>query len=291
MPPKRQKSTMSFRIHAACTLVLLMLTACAPVDALNALVPDDGYRLKRDIAYGKEFRQKLDVYLPDKPESYKSVVVFFYGGSWKGGKKEDYRFVAQSLAAQGFYVVVPNYRVYPAAKYPTFLEDCALAVAWTRDNIRRFGANRDRLFLMGHSAGAYNAMMLAIDNRWLVAAGGEMNWLKGAVGIAGPYDFLPIEDKTIQKIFSTALYPKTTQPITHVSGDEPPVLLITGMEDDQVDPKNTIRLAEKLHANERDVKVITYTDLGHKGVILELATPLKTNSQMLQDIRYFIRTH
>jgi acetyl esterase/lipase len=156
------------------------------------------------------------------------VVVFFYGGSWQSGSRDTYRFLGSALARRGIVTVVPDYRVYPEVTFPTFLEDGAAAVDWVRDNVARYGGDRERIVLMGHSAGAHMAAMLAIDGRWLAKVGVEPRRdIAGLVGLAGPYDFLPIRDPTLQLLFEGANRPET-QPVTFVEGGEAPALLITG---------------------------------------------------------------
>ena len=91
------------------------------------------------------------------------VILFFYGGSWNSGRRQGYAFAARALAARGFVVIVPDYRLVPDAVYPDFLRDCAAAVRWARRNAGAHGGDGERIVLVGHSAGAYNAAMLALD--------------------------------------------------------------------------------------------------------------------------------
>jgi acetyl esterase/lipase len=215
-------------------------------------------------------------------------VVFFYGGNWQSGDKEMYLFLAAALARRGYVTVVPDYRVYPGARYPQFIEDGALAVRWVRDNAARFGGDPQSLFVMGHSAGAYIAAMLAFDRRWLRAVGlSPGRDIAGLICIAGPYDFLPLEDETLKVIFGGANAP-ATQPFSYVSGGEPPTLLATGADDGTVDPGNAIRLAARLRAAGCDVKVATYARVGHLGIIGAFAFPLRLLAPILNDVDAFI---
>jgi len=111
----------------------------------------------------------------------------FYGGSWSSGDRADYTFVGEALAAQGFVTLVADYGLSPVVRYPGFLEDCAEAARWAWAALPQWGA--DRLCLVGHSAGAYNAAMLALDSRWLARVGRSPEELAGWAGLAGPYDF------------------------------------------------------------------------------------------------------
>jgi acetyl esterase/lipase len=182
-------------------LMLLVLGACSPVKVLNALTPDDTFDKTVGIAYGDDPRQKLDVYVPRHPLKGAPVVVFFYGGSWNSGNRGDYTFVGEALASRGIVAVLADYRLYPQVRYPLFLEDGARAVAWTKAHISEYSGNPQRLYLMGHSSGAYNASMLALDTNLLGAVGMSPKDLSGWIGLAGPYDFLPIENPDVRPVF------------------------------------------------------------------------------------------
>ncbi|MEO8081219.1 MAG: alpha/beta hydrolase, partial [Caldimonas sp.] len=148
----------------AVALCALALAACSPVGALNALARTDTYGLSADVAYGSLPRQQLDIYTPASaaPAEGWPVVVFFYGGNWTDGERADYRFVGEALAERGVLTLVADYRLYPEATYPAFLEDCALAMAYGLDHAKALGGDPKRIFVMGHSAGGYNAAMLAL---------------------------------------------------------------------------------------------------------------------------------
>jgi acetyl esterase/lipase len=258
-----------------------------PASVLNSLVWRRGFEAKESIPYGEGPRRTLDIYRPHANTAV-PVVVFFYGGNWQSGDKETYLFLAGALARRGYVTVVPDYRVYPDASYPGFVEDGALAVRWARDNATRFGGDQRNLFLMGHSAGAYIAAMLAIDRRWLRAVDlSPGRDIAGFIGIAGPYDFLPLKDETLKMIFGGANVP-ATQPISYVSGGEPPTLLATADDDGTVDPGNTTRLASRLRAAGGDVRVATYTRVGHLGIIGAFVFPLRLLAPILNDVDAFI---
>src|SRR5581483_1205365 len=197
-----------------------------------------GIKLTRSIAYAERSRHRLDICRPARPEPA-PVVVFFYGGAWRSGNKGLYRYVAKALARRGYVAVVPDYRIYPEARYPDFLEDGARVVRWVKDNIASFGGDPDKIFLKGHSAGAHIAAMLSIDGRWLRQVGLDPRRdVAGLIGISGPYDYLPLRDKTLRDIFGGADRPET-QPIFHVAPGAPPSLLVTGGRDRVVEPGNS----------------------------------------------------
>lgn len=264
-----------------------LASGCSPAAPLNFLTSPDSLQIDRSIAYGEGPRRELDVYQP-KARKNAPVVVFFYGGSWQSGRKETYFFAAAALAKRGYVVVVPDYRVYPDVHYPDFLDDGAQAVAWARRNARRYGGDPGKLFIMGHSAGAYIAAMLTIDPRWLKAAGVSAHRdVAGLIGLSGPYDFLPIRDRTLITIFGGSKRPET-QPINYVTGGEPPALLATGGSDSIVDPNNSRRLADKLHAAGDRADVITYAHRGHLETIGAFAPPLQFLAPVLNDVDAFI---
>ena len=220
-----------------------MLNACSPVTVLNALAPSAGITETLDVSYAPGDRHDLDIYAPNG-RSAAPVVVFIYGGRWSFGDKADYRFVAAALAARGFLTVVPDYRLYPQVRFPAFLRDNAAAVAWTKANIARYGGDPRRIFLMGHSAGAYNVAMLTLDKQWLAADGLDPDRdIAGMIGLAGPYDFLPLTDADVKDIFSPAEDLRLTQPITFARGNAPPMFMAAGTADQTVMPRNTEHLA------------------------------------------------
>ncbi len=260
------------------------LAACSPAGLLNATVPQGGVQITRNVAYGDLPSQKLDIYRPDRANPATPVVVFFYGGSWRTGRRDIYPFVAATMARAGAAVVVPDYRLYPQVKYPDFLRDCARAVAWVQAHPVQTAAGR--LFLMGHSAGAYNAMMLGLDAEWLRGAGADPTRVAGVIGMAGPYDFLPITDPEIKPVFPDA--DAATQPITYARAAAPPLLLLTGTADGQVKPRNTQALADRMRALGGRVQVITYPGIGHVGLITAMAPAFSWRAPVLRDVMGFI---
>ena len=271
-------------------LLLLALSACSPVKLLNALTPDSTFDKTAGIAYGDDPRQKLDVYVPRHALPDAPVVVFFYGGSWNSGAREDYNFVGEALASRGIVAVVADYRLYPQVRYPLFLQDAARAVAWTKANIREFSGNPQRLYLMGHSSGGYNAAMLALDGDLLAAAGMSPKDLRGWIGLAGPYDFLPIENPAVRPVFFWPDSPPQSQPINHVSRGAPPALLIAASEDDLVNPtRNTGGLAHKLRAAGVPVQDFYYSRPNHITLVATLSRPLRGLAPVLDQVVDFIK--
>jgi acetyl esterase/lipase len=276
--------------RAALVVAVLGITACSPLAVLNAFVPEGRLDRTAGIAYGDDSRQRLDVYTPRASSAAgpRPVVVFFYGGRWQQGERPSYLFIAQTLASQGFVVVVPDYRVYPQVQYPGFVEDGARAVGWTRREIARFGGDAGRIFLMGHSAGAHIAAMLAYDDEFLAREGMHRSDVRGFIGIAGPYDFLPFSDADVRSVFSAATSPAITQPIRYVRGGEPPSLLMTGDGDTTVSPGNTTRLAARLREVGSVVVERHYESLNHYTILMRLAAPLR-KEDLVETIAAFVR--
>jgi acetyl esterase/lipase len=273
----------------AMALIGFVLTACSPGRLLDLATSSNGARIEKDIAYGDGPRRKLDVYVP-KDARNAPVAVFFYGGSWQNGEKHNYQFVASALAAKGIVTIVPDYRLYPEVHYEGFLNDGANAVRWARDHARHYGGNPSKLFLVGHSAGAYIAAMLALDDEWLRRQDmSPARDLKGFVGISGPYDFLPSKDEKIMDIFSTAETQKASQPVSLASGKNLPALLLHGTTDTTVYPRNSTILADKLRAAGSPVEIKLYPGVGHLGIIGAMGSPMRFVAPTLEDTAGFIQ--
>ncbi|ROL71470.1 esterase [Pseudomonas chlororaphis] len=271
------------------TLILGLLAGCSPLKVLNALSPSGGVIKTRDIAYGSDPRQHLDIYQPKDAAPGAPVVVFFYGGSWNSGSRGDYGFVGEALASRGMVVVLADYRLYPQVRYPAFLEDAAAAVAWTYEHIAGYGANPQRLYVMGHSSGAYNAAMLALDPSLLAAVGLSPAVIKGWIGLAGPYDFLPIANQAVRPVFFYPDSPPDSQPINHVSRGAPPALLMASNDDTLVNPqRNTGGLANKLRAAGVPVQEFYFSRTGHGTLVAALARPLRGLAPVLDRVSDFV---
>lgn len=264
------------------------LAACSPLAVVNGLSPQEGYRLQAGIAYGEGERRRLDLYTPQAGGA-QALVVFFYGGSWRSGRREDYRFVGQALTALGLAVAIADYRLYPEVVFPAFVEDSAAAVAWALRHAGDAGATPQRVFVMGHSAGAYNAAMVALAGRYLSAAGAEPGQLAGLIGLAGPYDFLPLKGRLLNDVFGGAPDLAATQPVNFVTPNAPPALLATGDADTTVLPRNTRRLAARLRDAGVPVQERIYPDVDHYRLIGAVSEPLRHLAPVVGDVESFVR--
>ncbi|MDW5441021.1 alpha/beta hydrolase [Polaromonas sp. SM01] len=268
-----------------------LLTACSGVDLLNATVPTDSYRRTEGLAYGPYLRQRLDVYRPTQEATRAPLVVFFYGGSWSSGERGDYRFVGEALASQGIVTVVADYRLSPDVRYPAFVQDSARAVHWALDHAAEHGADPARVFVMGHSAGAYNAAMVALDPRWLRAERLLPTRLAGWIGLAGPYDFLPIGDRQTRVAFDWPGTPADSQPLSHASAASPPALLLAAAEDRVVNPqRNTVALAKRLRGSGVRVDSELFDSVGHVTLLAAMASVLRSRAPVLERVSAFVQS-
>jgi acetyl esterase/lipase len=242
--------------------------------------------------YGNGPRQTLDIWAPDHAQQGDRlpVIVFFYGGGWNSGERASYGFVGRALAQKGFVVVIPDYRLTPKAHWPDFLEDSAAAVAWTHRYIDGLAGDPDRIALMGHSAGAYNAVMLALDPTWLRAAKSDPAILRGVAGLAGPYDFLPMEKGGLaEKAMGKVKPAEKTQPIAYARGDAPPLWLASGDEDATVRPRNSQNLAAAIEKAGGSATLRLYPGIGHTGIVMALSAPFRSRGPVLDEASDFLR--
>ncbi|HEX9933040.1 MAG TPA: alpha/beta hydrolase [Allosphingosinicella sp.] len=258
------------------------------LSAFNALMPKDfgARRAARALRFGDHPRQALDVYVPRRrPSGPLPLVLFFYGGNWAAGMRQGYGFAGRALASRGFVAAVPDYRLVPEFRFPAFLEDGAAALRRLRQEAGRFGADPARSVVVGHSAGAYIASMLALDPQWL---GPERPALRGFAGLAGPYDFLPLDTAATRVAFGKAEDLDATQPINFVSPDAPPALLLHGLQDRTVALRHSRELARRLEAAGAEAEVRLYPRLGHVGMATALALPFRRRAPVLADLASFI---
>jgi acetyl esterase/lipase len=290
---------MTFRLSALVrlpvALLLLLgfsLPAAAQVTIFSAFnlpaAVDQGVRKHADVPYADGERKKLDVYRPADADGPAPVVMFIYGGGWRAGDRFEYEFVGRALAAQGFVAVIPDYRKFPEVRYPEFLEDNAQAIKWVEDNIAGYGGDKSRFFIAGHSAGAYNAVMLALDKSFLREYGVTMPILAVA-GISGPYNFYPFEYDEVRDAFGDAPNPEGTQPVNLVTSEAPPMLLASGTTDPIVRVENSQALAAKLKEQGIWVTEKYYDGFGHMEPVVALGSMWRWRMPILADITEFFQ--
>lgn len=268
---------------------LYLHSPAGSLDTIDDLFPDGAVR---EVVEGVPFAagNRLDVWAAPPPRATRRpVLLFFYGGSWMSGRRQDYGFVGRAYASRGFVVVVPDYRKVPAVRFPAFVQDAAAAVRWTHDNIARYGGDPDRIVLAGHSAGGYLATMLALDHRYLEAAGVDPGIVKAAAGLAGPYDFYPFTWAPAQAAMGAAPDPRETQPIRFARADAPPLWLATGTADETIRPANSVALAARLRAaGSRTTVLRRYPGLGHGGIVMALSRLFRGKAPVLAESSAFL---
>lgn len=278
---------------AALTTGSALLAGCSPLGLLNASSAIGSQRVREAVPYdrGRHPRRVLDLYAPNaaQPSGGWPMVLFFYGGSWNNGSRGDYRFVGEALAARGVVTAVADYRLYPEVRFPDFVDDCAMALAWCLGEAAGLDANPRQVFVMGHSAGAYNAAMLALDPRWLQAQGRSPADLAGWIGLSGPYDFLPIVNPDAQPVFHHPHYPPDSQPLALARAGAPRTFLGAANGDVLVNPqRNTVGLATRLRALQVPVEMHLYERLNHALTIGVFGPPLRWLAPVLADVSGFI---
>ena len=266
----------------------------ATLKLFNALVPKDTYTelLGNDVAYGPDDRQKLDVYSPSHVTAQLPILLFVYGGSWKEGSRGDYEFAGRTFAARGYLTLVMDYRLSPDHPFPAFVEDVASAISWAEKEGPRFGGDPQRIFAVGHSAGAYNLALAILDRHYLEKAGVDPSALRAVATLAGPFDFLPLDTKATIATFGDVLDLATTQPINYARADAPPLLLLTGTDDTTVYPKNSRALEKALKERGALVELREYQGVGHVGILLALAKPFRSQTTpVIEDMIAFFAKH
>jgi acetyl esterase/lipase len=262
-----------------------LLGGCSPAALLNTTVPKRGYTLQADIPYGEGPRRTLDLYTPEAPRADGKAVIFFYGGSWDSGKKSDYLFVAQALASRGLTVIVPDYRLYPEVRFPAFVEDGAQATRWAADRV-----GTAKLFVAGHSAGAQIASMLCANTPYLANAGIDRMKLRGLIGLSGPYDFLPLKSAKLIDTFGGPDNPDI-QAITFAKAPLLPALLIHGMADTTVYPRNSEHLAAAWRAAGAPVDLKLYPGVDHIDLVAAFSDFLRKRAPTREDVVDWIDAH
>jgi acetyl esterase/lipase len=283
--PSRRKIMIS---RSLVGLFALLLGACASPQMANRLASDSGYKLVENQPYERSRGLDLDVYYPPQA-SAAPVVVFFHGGRWSLGNKTDFRFVGQALSSRGFIAVIPNVRKYPQVRFPDFVDDAAHAVRWARENARSYGGDPDQLFVMGHSSGAHIAALLALNPEYLKAAGADREQLRGMIGLAGAYDFMPITAPDLRDLFGPVERFRYAQPVFYVDGQNPPLLLMHGRNDDVIPAKNTESLARQTAKSGGPVETVLYDSLSHAMILNSMASYLRGRADVLDNIEEFVK--
>ena len=272
-------------IPKLCLASTLFLASCSGVSILNTITPSGSYKLTKDISYTDGARQALDIYAPDDPKVDAPIVVYIHGGSWSEGDKKIYKFIGEAFASEGYTTVIPNYRLYPDAVYPEFVNDTAAAIAFTAKRFKR------PIIVVSHSAGAYNAMMVTVDPSYLKAQGMDVcETIAGTVGLAGPYGAFPLKEEPYITIFPNK-HMGDDAPVQRKLGPTPPVFLPIGDKDTTVSDLHSRELAKKIKARGGKVEFKLYPGLNHTDVVKVLSKYFDEDASLKADILTFIITN
>ncbi|MDR3507673.1 MAG: alpha/beta hydrolase [Caulobacteraceae bacterium] len=264
----------------------------SPLAAFNALAPrDPATRAAQGLSYGPDPLQTLDVYAPKVLSAPAPVLIFFHGGGWDSGRRQDYGFAGRALASRGFVTLVADYRLVPQVRFPDFMHDAALAARWAVDHVAEYGGDPNRITFAGHSAGAYIAVLLGLDVRFLQGAGVDPARVRAMAGLAGPYSFLPLRSSATQAAFGHLEALEHTQPINHVRPGAPPTFLGHGGKDTTVTAGNTVRMGRALTAAGSLARVEIYQPLNHADTVLALSRPFRKKGAVLEDMTAFLAAH
>ncbi len=258
----------------------------------SSLTSERGIGVERGVSFGPLSRHRLDIYRASQTSERRPIAIFFYGGGWTDGDRATYEFVGAALAARGVTTVIPDYRLYPEVTFPDFMDDAARAYAWVDRNIGAACGERRPILLIGHSAGAYIAALLALDRSYLSRLGRNMPPPAAMVGLAGPYSFDPTTWPTTKDIFARAAgRPDAARPVAFARSGAPPALLLHGLEDETVQLYNTRDLAAALKKTGNEVQTIEYPGIGHVGLVLAMSTPFRWRAPALDNMVDFIDRH
>ncbi len=283
---RRRDGVLTHRLGLLLVVFCAFGVACSPRHAAEALLVGDHFALTKDVAYGEPPRQRLDVYRPRGEGRLRPVVVFLYGGRWQNGSKEIYRLLGDALTARRIVVVVPDYRFYPEVRFPAWVQDGALAVQWTHENVRDFGGDPERIVLVGHSAGAHTVTLLALDERYLASVG-VGRAVRGFVSLAGPV-LTTWTDADVQALMGPPEGWPESYPVNHIDGTEPPLLLLHGGADETVMAANSVGLADKIREQGGCARAIVYPDVGHVEIAAAFLLPSLRIAPVLDDVLAFI---
>jgi acetyl esterase/lipase len=281
---KRRQNILSWLLVV---LASSYLAGCSPLYMVNSLSSKSDAVTMVPQRYGIEQRQQLDMFIPEKIATGSPVVVFFYGGSWKRGDKGNYGFVGHSLSSKGYITVIPDYRLYPEVTFPAFVEDGARVLAWVSEHVEQAD---NGVVVMGHSAGAHIAALLALDQSYLKETGKPSNIIRGMIGLAGPYGFNPLEYRSTRPIFSNVEVIDTARPVSFGCSAKIPLLLLHGAEDNVVIPENSRALERRVFECAGEVQYVELDDIGHFSIVLGLSDSFLAQDAIQSSIDTFLQS-
>lgn len=287
-----------------CTLAVLVVFK--PLWVMNYLAMGRHCQRIKDIPYADDDRHTMDVYVPSAYSEDKPLVVFIHGGGWDEGHKDDYVFAGRAFSEMGYLTAIPNYRLYPQVQFPHFVEDVALAIASLSAQLTELGLKFRHplpVVLVGHSAGAHSAAMLASRADYLVQAQAQVE-IEGLVGLAGPYN-LPLGDKlVVGKFDGVALREVSAQqidsgqvdnghdanPINLATDSMPKALLIHGAKDITVRLHHSESLGRRLQYLSVPCQNIVYEGTNHRHLVGALSFFGRFLNPVYKDIERFLKS-
>jgi acetyl esterase/lipase len=287
-----------------CFVVLIGLVIFKPLWIMNYLAPRFHSKRIVDLPYDQDSRHTLDLYVP-KVKTRNEIIVFIHGGAWDTGDKNEYQFAGLAFSQLGFITAVPNYRLYPQVQFPQFIDDVAKAIASLPKHLALQGISEQstqEIILIGHSAGAHTATMLAADPSYLARMKANIV-IKSCIGLAGPYD-LPLDDPlVVGKFDGVTLHDVSEQhidlgrehnaheanPINLATPAMPPTCLIHGEADETVGPYHSERLAKMLRHLGVPCQHITYPGVDHRQLVGGVSVFGRMLNPVFKDIRTYLQ--
>lgn len=233
----------------------------------------------RVISYGTGERERMDWYElnPAAP-----TVIFIYGGNWRSGKRREFRFVADTLMGMGCNVLVPDFPLYPTARFAAILNGAVDGVNHFLDEVHQTGP----VILMGHSSGAQMAALMALNTELLNAG----HKVEAMIGLSGPYDFYPFSEDDHWDLFSPEDHYPQSQPVNYVRGDAPELYLLHGEDDTRVRRGHSKSLMLKQQEAGGRASREVYPGMGHIDAVVSFSRLHRRNNQLIRDIQSFIQT-
>lgn len=259
-------------------------------ELVNLLARTGNYTLSHDVVLGADPRQQLDYYRTGTPltltdDKHHPLMLFFYGGAWRSGARQEFRFVADTLCRLGCDVVIADHRLFPGVRFEQILEDVTLAGRW----VSQYTPAAQPVIIMGHSSGAQLGALLSLNQALINATGLGPPRVAGFVGLSGPYDFYPFTESDHWDQFAPRDQYPLSQPVNFVRADGPPLYLLHGAEDVRVRRGHSRSLMEKMQQAGGWAEREVYPALGHTDTIKAFTVLHRRGNPVVRDVARFIR--
>lgn len=241
-------------------------------------IPDENRVDYFDVAYGTDPLQKLDIHHL-KGDMPRPVMFYIHGGGWYSGDKNFSRFIGLPWISCGYTVVSINYRLLPQSEYPAQIEDCACALKWVMGNIDKYCGDPDRIAVVGDSAGGHLAALLVTGNKWHEMYDIDISKVKCCIPVSGIHDLSLKENYycpmmiDIGNMFNFEKNKVYASPVTHITGNEPPCLIIHGGDDWLVPKTNSIELYNRLREKGFGTELVIVEHYWHCNMTTHFGRP------------------